>query len=77
MVCSPATNRGGLRSPSTKRVGPSDSRATSPRISRTSPVQLTVGARIEQGVEAENLEQVESVSHVRSVMASFVPSAQS
>ena len=33
-------------------------------------VEITVGARIEHGVEAENLEQVElQVSHVRSVMA--------
>lgn len=37
IVCSTGTNRGGLRSASTNEsaIGPSDNRATSPRISRT------------------------------------------
>ena len=37
IVCSPGTNRGGLRSASTNEsaIGPSDRRATSRRISRT------------------------------------------
>ena len=37
IVCSAGMNRGGFRSPSTNdsAIGPSDSRATSPRMSRT------------------------------------------